>query len=205
MIKLDFIESGNLKDFNKIIIFIHGWKGNKSSFKSLSSIIKIPDAKWIFPQAPYKMDDLKEDYSWSFQNSDGSYSVEKTVTLLNEFLNEQVLNVIDSKNVFFIGFSQGATVCYDLILQFEYPWGGVFPVAGFKRNQDEHFTIHPNQRQTPIVIGHGIKDEIIPIESSECIYQELKDNNNNVIFEKFNGGHKISINYLKKIQDMING
>ena len=26
-----------------------------------------------------------------------------------------------------------------------------------------------------------------------------------VAFEKFNGGHKISINYLKKIQDMING
>ena len=115
------------------------------------------------------------------------------------------MNVIDSKNVFFIGFSQGATVCYDLILQFEYQWGGVFPVAGFKRNQDKHFTIHPNQRQTPIVIGHGIKDDIIPIESSECIYRELKKNNNNVILEKFNGGHKISINYLKKIQEMING
>ena len=204
MIKLDFIESGNLKDFNKIIIFIHGWKGNKSSFQSLSSIMKIPDAKWIFPQAPYKMDNSIDDYSWSMQNSDGSYSIQKTVDLLNKFLQENILNVIDSKNVFFIGFSQGATVCYDLILQLKYPWGGVFPVAGFKRNQHKHFSIHPNQMQTPIVIGHGIKDDVIPIESSENIYNELKDSSN-VIFEKFNGGHKISINYLKKIQQMING
>ena len=104
MIKLDFIESGNLKDFNKIIIFIHGWKGNKSSFKSLSSIIKIPDAKWIFPQAPYKMDDSQESYSWSFQKSDGSYAVSKTVSLLNNFLKENVLNIIDSKHVFLLDF-----------------------------------------------------------------------------------------------------
>ena len=63
MIKLDFIESGNLKDFNKIVVFIHGWKGNKNSFLSLSSIIKIPNAKWIFPQAPYKMENSVNDYS----------------------------------------------------------------------------------------------------------------------------------------------
>ena len=205
MTKLDFIESGNLNDFNKIIIFIHGWKGNKKRFKSLPSIIKVPNAKWVFPQAPYKMNNSSNDYSWSFQNSDGSYSVDKTVDLLNKFLLENILNTIDSKKVFFIGFSQGATVCYDLILQHRYPWGGVFPIAGFKRNQNKHFTIHPNQIQTPIIIGHGIKDEVIPIESSENIYKELKSNNNNVMFEKFNGGHKISINFLKKIQQMING
>ena len=74
MTKLDFIESGNLNDFNKIIIFIHGWKGNKKSFKSLPSIIKVPNAKWVFPQAPYKMNNSSNDYSWSFQNSDGSYN-----------------------------------------------------------------------------------------------------------------------------------
>ena len=49
-----------------------------------------------------------------------------------------------------------------------------------------------------------MKDEVIPIESSENIYQELKQNNCNVSFERFNGGHKISINYLKKIQQVIN-
>ena len=32
----------------------------------------------------------------------------------------------------------------------------------------------------------------------------LKNNNFNVSFEEFSGGHKISINYLKKIQSIIN-
>ena len=35
--------------------------------------------------------------------------------------------------------------------------------------------------------------------------KELKESNYNVSFEKFNGGHKISINYLKKIKSIIDG
>ena len=204
MAKLEFLENGDLENFNKVIIFIHGWKGSKDSFQSLSSIIKIQNAKWVFPQAPYKLKGLDESYSWSYENSDGTYQIKQTVDLLDNFLDEHILSNIDSKNVFFIGFSQGATVCYEFILQSKYPWGGVFPVAGFKRNQDKIFTIHSSQIHTPIIIGHGVKDDVIPIESSENIYKELKQNNCNVYFEKFNGGHKISINYLKKIQELVN-
>ena len=200
---LDFLEFSDT-DYDKVVVFIHGWKGNKDSFKAISSIMKIPKVKWLFPQAPYKISKENEEYSWAFENSDGTFEVKKTVDLFGKFLEKYILPLVDSKKVFFIGFSQGATMCYDFILQLKYPWGGVFPVAGFKRNQKSFFTIHENQKDTPIVIGHGLKDDVIPILSSENIYNELKNNNFNVSFEKFNGGHKISINYLKKIQSIIN-
>ena len=201
---LEFLELGSDR-CEKVVVFIHGWKGNKDSFKTLSSIIKVPNVKWFFPQAPYKMSKSKEEYSWSFQKPDGTYDVKKTIDSFKLFLTQKILSLVDSKKVFFVGFSQGATICYELILQLEYPWGGVFPVAGFKRDQKSFFTIHDNQKHTPIIIGHGLKDDVIPIKSSETIYSELKYNNCDVCFEKFNGGHKISINYLKKIQSIING
>ena len=62
---LKFAQVGS-ENFEKIIIFIHGWKGNKDSFKSLSSIINIPKTKWYFPQAPYEMDISLNQFSWSF-------------------------------------------------------------------------------------------------------------------------------------------
>ena len=201
---LDFIEFSDT-DYDKIVVFIHGWRGNKASFKSIASIMKIKKVKWLFPQAPYKMNNENEEYSWAFENADGTFEVKKTIDLFSDFLKENVLSLVDSTKVFFIGFSQGATICYDFILQLEHPWGGVFPVAGFKRNRESFFTIHENQKKTPIVIGHGLKDEIIPIASSENIYNELQSNDFNVSFIKFNGGHKININYLKKIQSIING
>jgi len=200
---LEFLELGS-NTCEKAVVFIHGWKGNKDSFKGLSSILKVPNVKWFFPQAPYKMSESTQEYSWSFQKPDGTYDVKKTVESFELFLTKNVLSLVDSKKVFFVGFSQGATICYELILQLKYPWGGVFPVAGFKRDQNSFFTVHNNQQNTPIIIGHGLKDDVIPIKSSEVIYNELKYNNCNVHFEKFNGGHKISINYLKKIQSVIN-
>ena len=203
MKNLEFLDLGD-KNYDKIVVFIHGWRGNKDSFRTISSIIRIPKAKWLFPQAPYKISEKNEEYSWAFENPDGTFEIKNTVDLFGRFLKKNVLSLVDSKKVFFIGFSQGATMCYELILQLEHPWGGVFPVAGFKRNRKSCFTIHENQKETAIIIGHGLKDDVIPISSSENIYEELKNNNFNVYFEKFNGGHKISINYLRKIQSIIN-
>tara|TARA_X000001036_G_C20631770_1_gene787476 strand:+ start:287 stop:898 length:612 start_codon:yes stop_codon:yes gene_type:complete len=201
---LEFLQLGS-NNCNKVIVFIHGWKGNKNSFESLPSIIKISDSKWFFPQAPYIVNNINKEFSWAFENSDGTFEIDKTINLFSKFIDEHILSFIDSKKVFFIGFSQGATLCYHLILQLGYQWGGVFPIAGFKRNNKSILTIHENQKNTPIIIGHGLNDDVIPISSSEEIYNDLKKNNSNVHFEKFNGGHKISINFLKKIQSIING
>ena len=55
----------------------------------------------------------------------------------------------------------------------------------------------------PIVIGHGIKDNIIPIKISERVFQLLTKNNANVDFIKYNGEHKISIDYLKQVKTVI--
>ena len=66
-------------------------------------------------------------------------------------------------------------MCYHLILQLQHQWGGVFPIAGFKRNRQSILTIHENQKNTPIIIGHGIKDEIIPInEALNLIKKDLE-------------------------------
>ena len=187
------------------IITLHGWTGNALSMKPLSKSFNYPNTKWVFPQAPYKIENTTSEYSWSYQHSDGSYEINEPISLLNSFLKNNILNTIDSGKVFFIGFSQGATVCYDMVLQLEYQWGGVFPVAGFNRDQSKPFSIHSNQLNTPIFIGHGINDEVVPIACSNSIYKDLKSKNCNVFFNEFNGGHKISINYIRKIEELING
>ena len=101
MDKLEYLEINHDNEYDKAIVFIHGWKGSKDSFKALSSILKIKNTKWFFPQAPYKLDDEKESYSWAFQNTDGTYETKDTTKLLKIFLKENILSTINSKNVFF--------------------------------------------------------------------------------------------------------
>ena len=117
-------------DKKKAIVFIHGWRGNKDSFKSLPSMLKINNVEWFFPEAPYLIDDNVNIRSWSKQNQDGTYDVAKSKLYLDKFL-YNILKSYKPENIFFIGFSQGATVCYEFLLNLEFSWGGVFPVAGF--------------------------------------------------------------------------
>ena len=64
--------------------------------------------------------------------------------------------------------------------------------------------LNKNQIATPVVIGHGMKDEIIPIARSKKIYDLLLDKGANVEFIEYNGSHKISMDYLKQIKILLN-
>ena len=44
MSELIYLKSECNKNDKKAIIFIHGWKGNKNSFKTLPSLLNVKDA-----------------------------------------------------------------------------------------------------------------------------------------------------------------
>jgi len=202
MQKLDFISISE-GDSEKAVVFIHGWKGNKNSFTSLPSMLKLDSTTWYFPEAPYILEDNSKFKSWAYEKEDGIFETKKSELLLNDFLLKNVLNKFLPENIFFIGFSQGATVCYEFILNLKYSWGGIFPVAGFFRDWNKGITLHPVQKKTMIFIGHGITDKIINISESEKIYKYLSKRKYNCKLMKYNGGHKISIDYLREVKKYI--
>ena len=206
--KLEYNSIINNEQAEHAIVFIHGWKGNKDSFLSIANVIQIPNANWYFPQAPYTIES-ENSFTLSYQREDQTWEYKEPMMLISNFLESVIFTKYEPENIFFIGFSQGATVCYEFILQLPYRWGGVFPVAGFIRdteagnNNKRCISIHENQIDTPIIIGHGASDDVVPLKSSELIYKALLAAKYNVSFEKYNGGHKISLNFLKKIENII--
>jgi phospholipase/carboxylesterase len=201
---IDFIslKKGNP---NKAIIAIHGWQGNRTSFNFLSDIMKINDVEWFFPEAPYILDDNNETRSWSQEVSPGVYETKKTETLLPAFFKDQIFSNYSSENVFVLGFSQGAIICFEFALHMDKKLGAVFPIAGMFREKDvDKPRFHPAQKDTPIIIGHGLNDDVIDIEYSRKIYSMLHNQKANVKLIEFNGGHKINLQYLKEVTKLIN-
>ena len=58
-------------------------------------------------------------------------------------------------------------------------------------------------KQSPILLMHGSKDDVIPISASETTYQILSDMNYKVKFLKYDLGHKIPINKRDQIKNFI--
>lgn len=184
------------------IVGIHGWKGNKDSFKLIADLFKIENAEWIFPQAPYKM--KENQYTWAKEIEEGVYEVKESVSYLNNFFKNEVLKKYDPKDVHVMGFSQGATTCYEFVLKMPVQFAGVYPIAGFLRDfKSEEPRLHEKQKHTPIFIGHGTSDEIVPVESSKTIFEILKKESEKVEMLLYNGGHKIGMSYIREAKQRI--
>ena len=216
--KLDFITQKNSSIANKAIVFIHGWSGNRNSFLPFIKNIKINDVEWFLPEAPYLVKDApplsNEDVfdnneskkSWTYKKKDGQWEIKEPIKMFETFLDDEVFKKYKSRNVYFIGFSQGAAVCYEHIMSIKKPLGGIFPIGGFLFKDSEKIKrVSDVNQNTPIIIGHGIKDDIIPIEKSKTAYNQLLEEGANVKFHKYSGGHKISMNYFREILKVING
>ena len=214
---IDYNSFNNSDMPKKAVVAIHGWGGNKKSFSSLVKNIKVDDVEWFLPEAPYPIkdesptdpnninDDSLPRKSWTYKKDDGSWEIEEPIVMLKAFFNDVIFKQYESSDVYVIGFSQGAAVCYECIMGIEKTMGGIFPIGGFLfKDSDKHKRVSSFNMDTPILIGHGASDDVIPIERSRIAYNKLLDEGASVKFYEYNGGHKISIKYIKEVVKIIN-
>ena len=199
-IQYDFYQTGS--SIEKVIVAIHGWQGDRRSMKPIMKNMKIPNVGWFFMEAPYPVN-KGNGWSWSYEISEGKWEIDEPQKLLGVFFSE-LFAKYTSETIYVIGFSQGGLVCLDFVLFLDQPLGGVFPICGFLRQPKiELERFHPIQKDTPILIGHGKDDDKVPVTASENAYCLLKDQGAKVELFLYNGKHKIGIDYIKKMQEMI--
>ena len=205
MKKIEFETYVNGNSPKRAIVGIHGWKGNRSSFKQIAISLRIPNTEWFFPEAPYIVEKNQNERSWSYEIEPGIWERTEPKILLDDFLSAHVLSKYDSKNVFFVGFSQGGLMCYEYVLNLSQTWGGVFPIAGFMLDptNSKKLRFHPNQIETPILIGHGREDDIVKLASSELAFAHLRRQGARVELLTYTGNHKIGIQFLRTMKQKI--
>lgn len=198
-ISYDYINIGEQQD--NAFIFIHGWQGNKDSFKSISKLLSVNNYRFYFPEGPYLVSDNEKKRSWAIQLGNNNWDAGLSRSLFLDFLEEVVFKKFQPENVYIMGFSQGAAVCFNFILSLKYKFGGIFPVAGFSKINN--IEIHLNQYNTPILIGHGKDDDVIDVGESEKVYKQINRVCNNAELHIFNGKHKIGLSYLNKVKNFL--
>ena len=80
----------------------------------------------------------------------------------------------------------------------------LFPICGFLRQPKiDKKRFHPCQKNTPILIGHGKDDDKVPVKASKNAYGYLKKQEANVELFLYSGKHKIGMDYMKKVKEII--
>ena len=187
----------------KAMVAIHGWKGNRYSMVPLITSINISTLDWYLLEGPYPVPNIDDSFSWSYEKSKNNWEEDEPRLLLQNFF-KVLFKKYSSKDIYILGFSQGGLICIDFALFLDKPMGGFFSIAGFTRYPKVVIPrYHPCQICTPIIISHGKQDDIVPVNASKSIYKQLKEQGANVEIFLYQGKHKIGIECLRKIKNII--
>jgi phospholipase/carboxylesterase len=186
----------------RTVIALHGWTGDINSMLPVAKMLKLKNTKWIIPEAPYKSE--KKGYSWYYQDRKKSWRFKKSLNIVSKIIQQTLSEGFLKKNIFILGFSQGASLSLEFLIRQNFSLGGVIPIAGFFKSKNKFKKdFNTGSKETPILLIHGANDKIVLPSESEKSKIILEYNNYSASLKLFFSGHKIPFEARKVIQDFI--
>ena len=107
------------------------------------------------------------------------------------------INQIPLKKTILLGFSQGAAMAIGTGCKLDL--GLIVCCSGYP-----HPNWRPDENCPPMIISHGLMDDIVPIEASRSIYEKVNSKSSNFCeLIEFDGYHQIDLNLIDIINSKI--
>ncbi len=190
-----------------VVIMLHGYGSNEAD---LFSIAKSFDERMITfsLRGPYP-DASKQGYSWFELNRDEQkqfkINYKETIESRNKIFsfisNACKVYGLDSTQVFVMGFSQGAIMCYDLAFAKPGKLKGVLPLSGLLLQETKE--LKPKDEslmKTSFFIGHGTQDNVIEFKKGQEVSDLLTAKKIPLTFKSYHMPHSICGDELNDIK-----
>ncbi len=177
------------------IILIHGWGADADDLLSLGREIKEKsniDFEVISLRAPAMHPSSSGRQWYGLYPPDWDNAESEVRNLVISLKKLDRCNIPLNKTIL-LGFSQGAAMSIDAGSQLDL--GLIVSCSGYP-----HPNWRPEKKCPPMLISHGLFDDIVPIEASKTIYQKVKSISVKICeFYEFNGSHQIDLNLINLI------
>jgi len=174
------------------IILLHGWGADADDLlifgKDITEKINL-DFEIISLMAPglHPSGQGRQWYGLYPHDWDGA---EVEVNNLRGTLKKFDTDQISLKKTILLGFSQGAAMAIDAGIQLNF--GLIVACSGYP-----HPTWVPSEECPPLIVSHGLFDEVVPIEASRAIYEKVKSKSSKFCeLVEFDGFHQIDTNLI---------
>ena len=181
------------------IILMHGWGADADDLLSLGKEIteKINlDFEVISLRAPglHPSGQGRQWYQLYPHDWTGAeIEVNKLMSTLKKFDTDQ----ISLKKTILLGFSQGAAMAIDS--GFKLNLGLIIACSGYP-----HPNWLPEEICPPLIVSHGLFDNVVPIQASRIIYEKVKSKSSKFCeIMEFDGFHQIDSNLIDLISSKI--
>ena len=181
------------------LILIHGWGADSDDLLTLGKEITAKinlDFELISLRAPglHPSGQGREWYRLYPHDWNGAeVEANKLLVTLKKFDTDK----ISLEKTILLGFSQGAAMAIDA--GFKLNLGLIIACSGYP-----HPTWFPGEKCPPLILSHGLFDDVVPIEASRIIYEKAKSKSSEFCeLIEFNGFHQIDPNLIQIISSKI--
>lgn len=162
------------------VIWLHGLGADGYDFAGITNQLQLPatlGVRFIFPHAPvrpitinngFAMRAWYDIYSLSNFHQEDHAGIRASEEAISQLVHQQQASGISAARIILAGFSQGGAIALHTGLRFPERLGGIMGLSTYLP-LTSHFTAsaHPHNRQTPIFLGHGNFDDVLPLVLGE--------------------------------------
>ena len=191
----------------KALLVLHGWGANQHDLVPLAQSLKLENCYCFFPNAPYDVPGTGgEGKGWfTFPLNETSERERKASReILFSHLDDIQGKGFRSDQIVLLGFSQGAGMCLDLMLNWNRNVGAVVSLSGFLMDGEQvkkHSSLPTN---TPVFAAHGLYDPILPLERSKASVQVLEEGGFDLTWREYPMAHQIVPDEIDDIRTFLN-
>ncbi len=191
-----------LAQASKAIIMIHGRGANPDSILGLANYLQLDDFALIAPAATQR---TWYPYSFMAPVVQNEPSLSSALELIDAVVQEALAAGLQTENIYFLGFSQGACLASEYVARNAQRYGGLFVYSGGligaelnKENYQGDF------QEMPVIIGCSDRDAHIPLQrvkDSSAVFAEMGAQVTERIYP--NGAHTIYEDELELTNEVL--
>jgi phospholipase/carboxylesterase len=202
---LDFLEVSTAPSPLYSVIWMHGLGADGHDFEPIVPYLGLPPTtavRFIFPHAlmrPITINGGAVMRAWydiseiSTTRSQDEAGINHSASKINALIDREIERGIPAERIIVAGFSQGGAMALHVGLRYPQKLAGIMALSAYilfpEKLADEH---SPANSDTPVFIGHGSQDPVVPIFLGEAVQSKLSAGQWPVEWHKYPIQHSVS-------------
>ena len=198
------------------IIWMHGLGASAHDFADMPRIISRPGTRWVFPNAPVRPVTLNNgwkmpswfDIRYLAGESDGErecpIEAQESSDIISKLIEAEHSRGVPYNRIILIGFSQGGAMSLYTGCRFHQKIAGMICLSGYLIFPEIHMEAStPANRDTPILVCHGIRDDMVPFSAGQRTVDFLTENGWSVDFEQYPMFHEVCMSEIHRVEEFL--
>ncbi len=194
------------------IIWMHGLGASAHDFVDMPRLITRPGTRWIFPNAPIRPVTLNNgwkmpswfDIRYLAGQSEGErecpMEAQESSEIIAEIIAKEHNQGIPYERIVLVGFSQGGAMSLYTGCRFPHRIAGMVCLSGYLLFPEKHLeACSESNRETPILLCHGIRDDMVPFTAGEQSVAFLREHGWPIEFESYPMFHEVCMAEINRV------